>query len=77
MLNYHEMVTLALDRQATYLADAEQRRLVEEATAGQLHPVRVWLGQRLIAWGERLMSGSTTLQRIQNATDFQGSTDCL
>jgi len=76
-LDYHQIVTLGAERQATYLADAEQRRLTDLVTAGQLHPVRVWLGQRLIAWGERLMSGSTTLQPIQNATDFQGSTDCL
>ncbi|MCE7982286.1 MAG: hypothetical protein DYG89_13910 [Caldilinea sp. CFX5] len=60
MLNYHELVTLAVDRQAAYLADAEQRWLVEQVTAGQLHPVRVWLGQRLIAWGARLMRGNGT-----------------
>lgn len=61
MLNYHEMATLAADRQAAYVADAEQRWLVELATAGQLHPAQVWLGQRLIAWGERLARRRVTV----------------
>ena len=60
MLNYYEMATLAADRQAVYFADAEQRWLIEQVTAGQLHPARVWLGQRLIAWGERLAHRQTT-----------------
>lgn len=57
MLDYDQIVTLGAERQVAYLAAAKQRQLIELVTAGQHHSIRVWLGQRLVAWGQRLMRG--------------------
>ena len=57
MMNYQQLEMLTYDRQATYLAEAEQRRLVKQATTRQIHPVQVWVAQRLITWGQQLASG--------------------
>jgi hypothetical protein len=57
MLHYQQLETLTYERQAIFLAEAEQRRLVQHAVAGQGHPVRAWIGQRLIALGQRWSSG--------------------
>lgn len=56
-MNYQQLETLTYERQAIFWAEAEQRRLTKHAVAGQVHPVRVWLGQRLIAVGQRWSSG--------------------
>ncbi|MEZ4869260.1 MAG: hypothetical protein R3C14_48505 [Caldilineaceae bacterium] len=59
-MNYQQLETLTYERQATFLAEAEQRRLVQHATATQGHPIRAWIGQRLIAFGQRLSSSQAT-----------------
>lgn len=56
-MNYQQLETLTYERQAMFLAEAEQRRLSKCAVAGQAHPVRVWIGQRLIALGQHWSSG--------------------
>lgn len=60
MMNYQQLETLTYERQAMYLAEAEGRRLTRQATTGQIHPVRAWVAQRLIAWGQRLVSRTAT-----------------
>lgn len=58
-MNYQQLETLTYERQAIFWAEAEQRRLNKRAVADQAHPVRVWLGQRLIALGQRWSGGPT------------------
>lgn len=52
-MNYQQLATLTYERQATLLAEADQRRLAKRAVAGQRYPIRVWIAQRLIALGQR------------------------
>lgn len=59
-MNYQQIEILSYDRQATFLAEAEQRRLAQDVVASQVHPVRAWLGQRLMTWGAWLVSGQAT-----------------
>jgi hypothetical protein len=57
-MNDQQLETLTYERQKTFLAEAEERRLVQHAVVNQGHPIRVWIGQRLIALGQRWSSGS-------------------
>ena len=63
MTNWLDIV-VAEERQKDRLRAAEQERLVRAALAGRpkrtrvFGPPLVWLGQRLIAWGWRLQTGS-------------------
>lgn len=59
-MNYQQLETLTYERQAIFLAEAEQRRLTKHAVAGQVHPVQAWIGQRLIALGQRWSSSQRT-----------------
>ncbi|MCE7986629.1 MAG: hypothetical protein DYG89_36105 [Caldilinea sp. CFX5] len=56
-MNYRQIESLTYDRQATLLAEAEQRRLAKRAITRQLHPMRAWVAQRLLTWGQWLTSG--------------------
>lgn len=60
MMNYQQIETLTYDRQATFLAEADQRRLAQYAATNRPQPMRAWVGQRLIAWGQRLTSSKAT-----------------
>lgn len=57
MMNYQQIESLTYERQATLLAEAEQRRLTRQVVTGQVHPVQAWVAQRLLTWGQRLTSG--------------------
>ena len=61
MLHYQQIETLTYERQATLLAEAEQRRLDKHGVAHRANPVRRWVAQCLIAWGQQLASGQATL----------------
>jgi hypothetical protein len=54
MLNYNEIVTQASEHRSFLLANAEQQRLAHSLVPGQPHPLRAWIGQRLIALGQQL-----------------------
>lgn len=54
MLNYDEIVTQASEHRSFLLANAEQQRLTQSLVFGQPHPLRAWIGQRLIALGRQL-----------------------
>ena len=58
MLNYDEIVTRSEVHRALLLTNAEQQRLAQSLSMSQLHPLRVWIGQRLMAWGQRLQGQS-------------------
>lgn len=57
MMHYQQIERLTYERQATLLAEAEQRRLAKHAITHQLHPMRAWVAQCLLTWGQRLTSG--------------------
>lgn len=59
-MNYQQLETLTYERQATFLAEAEQRRLIQHTVANQVHPVWMWIGQRLIALGQRWSGSQAT-----------------
>ena len=61
MLNDYQMSILPADRHATYTGEVEQWRLVKQATAGEPHPIWVWLGRQLTAWGQRMAQQQATV----------------
>jgi len=54
MLNYEEIITRSEAHRAFLLTNAEQQRLAQSLTMSQPHPISTWIGQQLIAWGQRL-----------------------
>ena len=56
-MNYQQFETLTYERQAIFLAEAEQRRLTQYAIANPVHPVRAWIAQRFIALRHRASCG--------------------
>lgn len=60
MLQYQQMETLTYDRQATFLAEADQRRLVKTTAPAQVHPWLAWVGQQLIGLGQQLLRAKET-----------------
>ncbi len=53
-MNQQEIEFLTYERQATFLAEAEQRRLANAVAPAQVHPALAWVGQQLIALGQQL-----------------------
>jgi hypothetical protein len=60
IMNYLQIATLTYERQATFLAEAEQRRLANIVAPPQVHPCLVWIGQQLIRWGQQLLRAKET-----------------
>jgi hypothetical protein len=60
MLQYQQMETLTYDRQATFLAEADQRRLAKTVATAQVHPCLAWVGQQLIVLGQQLLRAKET-----------------
>jgi hypothetical protein len=59
-MNYLQTETLTYDRQATFLAEAEQRRLVNTVATTQVYPWLAWVGQQLIGLGQELLRAKET-----------------
>jgi hypothetical protein len=59
-MNYLQTETLTYDRQATFLAEAEQRRLVNTVATTQVYPCLAWVGQQLIVLGQQLLRAKET-----------------
>ena len=54
MMQYPVMEVLTYERQADFLADAEQQRFERALAPNQPHPLIVWIGQQLVVLGEHL-----------------------
>ena len=54
MLQYPLMEMLIHERQADFLADAEQQRLERSLAQHRPHPLIVWIGQQLVVLGRHL-----------------------
>jgi len=64
MLNHLQTETLAYDRQQSFLAEAQERRLAkllaQSHSHSQSHPLLAWVGQQLIGWGKQLLGETAT-----------------
>ncbi len=64
MLQYPLMEMLIHERQADFLADAEQQRLERSLTRHRPHPLIAWIGQQLVVLGEQLQGERRTQELI-------------
>lgn len=69
MLNYYLISTEAYERQCLLQANAQQWHLAQIVPAPP-HPLMVWIGQRLIRWGQQLQT--QTPQRVGPSTSVAG-----
>ena len=60
MMQYPLMEVLTYERQADFLADAEQQRLERSLTPHRPHPLIAWIGQQLVVLGEQLQGERRT-----------------
>lgn len=68
MLNYDEIVTHTTAHRDLLLTNAEQQRLAQTLAPSQPHPISAWIGQQLIAWGQRLQGQSNAVPTSVTST---------
>jgi hypothetical protein len=59
-MNHQQIEFLTYERQATFLAEAEQLRLANAVAPTQVHSCLAWIGQQLIVLGQQLLRAKET-----------------